>query len=640
MYLAYTFIFLLLITIVIITVSLMSTEDPKFSSEKSDNFNNVSHFDAIYKNKPMLVAPEFEWLKYNGEKYNKVKTREYINEKNKILKLRKHPFYYVEKPILKNQNNKHHNIPKIIWQTMRDIPKEGTSIYEAVHTFKSQKGWEHRFVTDKNAKVFLKENFDEDILHAFELLVPGAFKADLLRVCLLYIYGGVYADAKLYLHYDLDSFLEKDLVLVKEFDKAWGIWNGFMAATPKQEYFKKVIDGIVKNVSEKFYGNYTVDITGPRLYGKVYTKHFICDDIIEQDNITLLKCNYKYNDKKNFINMTQNQELYITWESNRKYTKNFGNDYNILYFKRKVYNLELHSKYFDILWGKLKYFNKTKNTLNFLWSKGLYNKDKYALEHTESHSKNFDLKNDTIWIRMGSKGQSTDIISFSQLLDKITSPKTLVTSDGDMSIPSDLNKTIYNKIIEHPNIKVWYTQNYDGSVKHPKLKPYPIGLDLHTPKQGLKFPVKRINTLLEIRHARENKVNKIFCDLHLSQNKKFNNERKRVYDILKDKKYIDFLNKRVSQIGIWENYANYEYTISTHGNGLDCHRTWEIILLGGTVVTKTSSLDPLFKDLPVIILKDWDECTIENLSLQKDKFRNKMADEHILKFFTYDHWIN
>ena len=100
------------------------------------------------------------------------------------------------------------------------------------------------------------------------------------------------------------------------------------------------------------------------------------------------------------------------------------------------------------------------------------------------------------------------------------------------------------------------------------------------------------------------------------------------------------MNKRISQTEIWENYAKYDYTISTHGNGLDCHRTWEIILLGGTVVTKTSSLDPLYKDLPVIILKDWNECTMENLALQKDKFRNKMSDEHILKFFTYDYWLN
>lgn len=196
---------------------------------------------------------------------------------------------------------------------------------------------------------------------------------------------------------------------------------------------------------------------------------------------------------------------------------------------------------------------------------------------------------------------------------------------------------MFNKIVNNNYIKYWYTQNYDGTVKHPKLKPYPIGLDLHTPKPGLMSPIKRINTLLKIRNQVKNKVNKVFCDVHLSENTKFNNERKRVRNILKNKNYVDFLNTRVSQEKIWENYSSYDYTISTHGNGLDCHRTWEIILLGGIVITKTSSLDPLFRNLPVVIVKDWDECTYENLSLWKHKFKDIMNDKHILKFFTYEH---
>jgi len=641
MYLTYTFIILLLLSIVVITTTLMATEDPEFSAEKSENFNNVTHFNAVYKDKPMMVALDFEWVKFNGLQYYKSKTRTYENkEKNKILKLNKHPFYYIDKPVFSKQTKKQHNIPKIIWQTMRELPKEGTSVYDAVQTFKAQEGWVHRFVTDENAKVFLKENFDEDVLHAFEVLVPGAFKADLLRACLLYVYGGVYADSKLFLHYDLDSFLEGDLVLAKEKGKAWGIWNGFMAAIPKQKYFKNVIDNIVDNVSVKFYGDDVLDITGPRLYGRSYISNFNCNDIVEQSNVTLLKANHILNDGKDYINSKNNQELFMTWDAKQRYRKFFGDGYDYLWKAGKTYNLNLHSKVFSITSGELKYFNKTKTTLNFLWSKGLHKKDKYSLEPTESHSSNFNLKNDVIWVRMGSNGKKTDINQFSKMLHKIKTPKILVTSDGDMSMPSELNKVVFNKIISHPNIKVWYTQNYDGTSEYSKLKHYPIGLDLHTPKHGLNTPVKRINTLLDIRNKNKSIVYKIFCDLHLSQNNKFNNERKRFHNMLKDKKHVDFLNKRISQTEIWENYSKYEYTISTHGNGLDCHRTWEIILLGGTVVTKTSSLDPLFKDLPVIIVKDWNECTMKNLALQKDKFRNKMSDEHILKVFTYDYWIN
>ena len=43
---------------------------------------------------------------------------------------------------------------------------------------------------------FIKNNFDLDILNAYDILKPGAFKADLWRCCILYIYGGIYLDIK------------------------------------------------------------------------------------------------------------------------------------------------------------------------------------------------------------------------------------------------------------------------------------------------------------------------------------------------------------------------------------------------------------------------------------------------------------
>lgn len=290
------------------------------------------------------------------------------------------------------------------------------------------------------------------------------------------------------------------------------------------------------------------------------------------------------------------------------------------------------------------YFDKSGDKLNFLWSKGIHHKDSYALSKTESHSDQFNINNDIIWVRMGSDGNKTDINRFCDVLHKLTTSKILVTSDGDMSIPSDLKKETFDTIISNTNIIAWYTQNYDGTVNHPKLKHYPIGLDIHTvcrPKNSWREfltpdngPVERINTLLKTRNITDTKINRVLCDVHLSPNKKFNNERQRVYDILKDKEHVDFLTSRMIQSKISKNYSEYKYIISTHGNGLDCHRTWEIILLGGIVVTKTSSLDPLFKGLPVIILNDWNECTMENLAAH-----DKHNTDDILNAFTYNHWL-
>ncbi|MEW9836648.1 hypothetical protein [Mesorhizobium marinum] len=70
---------------------------------------------------------------------------------------------------------------------------------------------------------------------------------------------------------------------------------------------------------------------------------------------------------------------------------------------------------------------------------------------------------------------------------------------------------------------------------------------------------------------------------------------------------------RVPQAEIWRQYARYPLVLSTHGNGLDCHRTWELLLLGCIAVTKTSSLDPLYKGLPVAILDDWRQARVPRM---------------------------
>ena len=302
------------------------------------------------------------------------------------------------------------------------------------------------------------------------------------------------------------------------------------------------------------------------------------------------------------------------------------------------------------------FFKKSEEqNLNFLWSKGLEKKNEYMLEKTENLvDRNIiskQLKNKIVWIRLGSmkKEKKCDLDVFSNLLDQINHEIILVTSDGDKSVPSDLKHETFKKIINHKKIKSWYTQNYDGTYNGEKLKHYPIGFDLHTKRDffGINLPffsknsvTEKINTLLYLREKYKIKKDKIFCDVHLSCNEKFNNERKKVKDILKKENHLEFLNSRTDQNNIWRRYANHKFTISTHGNGLDCHRTWEIIFLGGIVITKKSSLDKMFEGLPVAIVDDWNECkNIENLKIWDKIYSPLTKSENINKYFLYETWI-
>ena len=63
---------------------------------------------------------------------------------------------------------------------------------------------------DNNCIHFLQKNFNDYIVKLFLKIPKGMYKADLWRLCKLYICGGVYADVDLVPYLDIDK-LDKDI---------------------------------------------------------------------------------------------------------------------------------------------------------------------------------------------------------------------------------------------------------------------------------------------------------------------------------------------------------------------------------------------------------------------------------------------
>ena len=64
--------------------------------------------------------------------------------------------------------------------------------------------------------------------------------------------------------------------------------------------------------------------------------------------------------------------------------------------------------------------------------------------------------------------------------------------------------------------------------------------------------------------------------------------------------------------------AQYKFAYSPEGNGIDCHRTYELILLGVIPILEESTINGIFlpPNLPqgaVVIVKDWKDVTLELL---------------------------
>jgi hypothetical protein len=103
--------------------------------------------------------------------------------------------------------------------------------------------------------------------------------------------------------------------------------------------------------------------------------------------------------------------------------------------------------------------------------------------------------------------------------------------------------------------------------------------------------------------------------------KKQNKFYKAVEKIVKD--VIFYEPSHLKRYDSWKKQSEYAFVVSPHGNGLDCHRTWEALCLGCIVIVKTSPIDSLYEDLPVLIVKDWSEINQSLLNDTVKSFKNK-----------------
>ena len=171
------------------------------------------------------------------------------------------------------------SIPKVIYKTgiddYRNIHEDVYNVFR--ETIKLNPEFKIKYYSDKDSRDFIKNNFENEILLTYDKLIPGAYKADLFRYCILYKNGGIYSDLtqRFTIPFNKLINLEKDnLYLVKDIEhykingegSSKGIQISFMVSRPGNEIFLKAIKQIVKNVNDKYYGDNPLHPTGPTLF--------------------------------------------------------------------------------------------------------------------------------------------------------------------------------------------------------------------------------------------------------------------------------------------------------------------------------------------------------------------------------------
>jgi hypothetical protein len=250
---------------------------------------------------------------------------------------------------------------------------------------------------------------------------------------------------------------------------------------------------------------------------------------------------------------------------------------------------------------------------------------------------------DLVWTRLIALPQF-----LREALPRIQARFALVTGDEDWSIPQGFDGS--RELLESPKLALWFTQNLDAQGTHPKLRHLPIGLDFHTISNGPKWgeaqatPAAQEAGLEAIRASMpENaqRLPKVHADFHFNKHKHqvWGDARAQVQQALEHNPQLVFQRQKLARSQLWREKTRYAFVVSPHGNGLDCHRTWESLVLGNIVIVKRSSLDPLYEGLPVVIVDDWRQIDQPNLSRWHAEHAAAFARPEVQQRLTNAYWI-
>ena len=89
-----------------------------------------------------------------------------------------------------------------------------------------------------------------------------------------------------------------------------------------------------------------------------------------------------------------------------------------------------------------------------------------------------------------------------------------------------------------------------------------------------------------------------------------------------------------------ENLRTFAFTVCPVGNGVDTHRLWEVLYMGGIpIIKKNRILESMLEDLPFVLVKDWEQ--IKDGNFLHDSWNNLAS----MGGFNFDklkvnYWIN
>lgn len=197
-------------------------------------------------------------------------------------------------------------------------------------------------------------------------------------------------------------------------------------------------------------------------------------------------------------------------------------------------------------------------------------------------------------------------------LKKIKHPFILITpnaengSDGPLPGP-------FTKLATSKKIAAWFLQNIDCA-PNKKLIPLPIGLANRIWDHG---DIEKLNQFIPIKQEKP----EIFAYVNFMVGTNLS-RRGPCFEYFQQKSWVNVVSPKPFERYL-EDLTKTVFVISPPGNGLDCHRTWEALLMNCYPVVMSTTLNPLYENLPVVIVQNWSEVTEEFLQKKMEEFQSR-----------------
>jgi len=132
-------------------------------------------------------------------------------------------------------------------------------------------GAEHVIYNNETLRSFIADNYEEEVLRAYDKLQPFSYKADLGRFCLLNTLGGWYFDIGIRAINSVEIGPRIEFLAFRDIQRfsftSWACATTVLYSKPDNIALRTAIEMIVNNCEEEYYGITPLCPTGPTLLG-------------------------------------------------------------------------------------------------------------------------------------------------------------------------------------------------------------------------------------------------------------------------------------------------------------------------------------------------------------------------------------